>query len=282
MENLILKNDLILLNNKSSIYFYSASGTFTSIYLTVCGRSIFLDFSWKVGSDHFPIILENNGLPSLERVQRWRLTKANWDQFQKMCSIRLHLPVIADTDDSISLFTSILKDISVNDRDVTSDRDIANALADNFSHNSSSAFSTDAFIFVRNKAEKHNLNFSSENVEFYNRSFSVEELQDDLHRAHDTSAGHDEIHYQFLKHLPIFSISLLLKIFKTIWISGKDLTNPTNYRPIALTSCICKTMERMINRRLMCNVGSDLDVARLIILFDLKGFAGNLSSIIST
>ena len=38
--------------------------------------------------------------------------------------------------------------------DVTSHRDIANALADNFSHNSSSAFSTDAFASVRKKAEK--------------------------------------------------------------------------------------------------------------------------------
>ena len=32
---------------------------------------------------------------------------------------------------------------------------------------------------------------------------------------------------------------------------GKDPTNPTKYRPIALTSCICKTMERMLNRRLI-------------------------------
>ena len=30
---------------------------------------------------------------------------------------------------------------------------------------------------------------------------------------------------------------------------GKDNTAVTNYRPIALTSCICKTMERMINDR---------------------------------
>ena len=71
LEDLILKNYLILFNkNPSSTYFHYSSSAFTSIDLTLCSPSIFLDFSWKVGpdpcgSDHFPIILENDGLPSV-------------------------------------------------------------------------------------------------------------------------------------------------------------------------------------------------------------------------
>ena len=32
---------------------------------------------------------------------------------------------------------------------------------------------------------------------------------------------------------------------------GKDTTDPTNYRPIALTSYVCKVMERTANNRLV-------------------------------
>ena len=94
--------------------------------------------------------------------------------------------------------------LSVNDRDVMSHRDIANALADNCSHNSSSAFSK--------KPEKQTIKCSSDNAEVYNRPFSKEKLQDALRRVHATSAGPDEIHYQLLKHLPSFSLLLILNI----------------------------------------------------------------------
>ena len=82
-------------------------------------------------------------------------------------------------------------------------------MADNFSHNS-----------VRKKAEKQTITFSSDNAEVYNRPFSMEELQDALRRAHDTSAGPDEIHYQLLKYLPCSSLLLLLNIFNKMWLSG--------------------------------------------------------------
>ena len=54
--------------------------------------------------------------------------------------------------------------LAVSDRDVTSHRDIANALADNLSHNSSSAFNTYASASVPKKAEKQTINFSSDNT----------------------------------------------------------------------------------------------------------------------
>ena len=46
----------------------------------------------------------------------------------------------------------------------------------------------------------------------------MQKLQDALRRASDTSEGPDEIHDQLLKHLPKFSLLLLLNIFNKIWI----------------------------------------------------------------
>ena len=103
------------------------------------------------------------------------------------------------------------------------------------------------------------------NLEECNRPFSLDELR----KSHDTTCGSDDIHYQFLNHLPESALQTLLDLMNDIWETGdlssiwklanvipipkpgKDHSDPSNYRPIALTSCVCKTMEWIINARLV-------------------------------
>ena len=157
--------------------------------------------------------------------------------------------------------------LNVGDDVVTSKTDIADTLADTFAEKSSSSNYSAAFQKFQSTKEKTKLNFKSNNNEHYNKDFTMKELMKAFKKFHGTAVGCDDIHYQFLKHLPFHSLDslLLLRIFNQVWHTGilpdshkeaivipipkpgKDSTNTANYRPIALTSCICKTMERMVN-----------------------------------
>ena len=151
----------------------------------------------------------------------------------------------------------------------------SNALGGNFQKNSSSSNYSQQFQDIKMEKERENLNFQSQNSEKYNLPFKLSELKISLDKSHDTTAGPDNIHYQILKHLPSDALETLLNNMNEIWRTGKfpedwhkaviipipkpgkDKTEATNYRPIALTSCICKTMERMINDRLVCFLESN-------------------------
>ena len=83
------------------------------------------------------------------------------------------------------------------------------------------------------------------------------------------ASGLDDIHYQLLKHLSSPYLHTLLALMNEVWATGnvpsiwktalvvpvpkpgKDHTVPSKYCRIALTSCVYKTMERMVNDRLV-------------------------------
>ena len=163
----------------------------------------------------------------------------------------------------------IIKHLTQNNTKITDTEHIANTLTNTFAVNSSTQNYTQQFQRFKAAAEKHTINFKSNNLEDYNIPFSMTELQHSLHNAHNTSPGPDDAHYEFIRHLPNAALELLLHIFNDIYTTGvfppswrraivvpipkpgRDHSEPNSYRPIALTSCICKTMERMVNNRLI-------------------------------
>ena len=159
--------------------------------------------------------------------------------------------------------------LRVGDRLVTDKQAVANLLASTISRNSSSAHYSLHFQKVKEAKESKPCNFNSDDSENYNLPFSMSELKQALQKCSDSAAGLDSIHYQLLTHLPDQALEVLLSVFNYVWVTGafppswreaeivpipkpgRDLSNPGNYRPIALTSCVCKTMERLVNSRLV-------------------------------
>ena len=89
-----------------------------------------------------------------------------------------------------------------------------------------------------------------------------------IKKSNNSSPGLDQIHFEILRHLPEETLKILLKVINECWTNdtfpaswrealvipipkaGKNILYPVNYRPIALTSCVCKVVERMVNESL--------------------------------
>lgn len=146
--------------------------------------------------------------------------------------------------------------------------EIVNKLAETFSKISDSSNYSPQFRIHKQKLERQPLDFTSGNTEPYNMPITISELEKAINGTKNTAPGPDQIFYQMLRHLPDHAKTYLLAIFNRIFTEsiypekwrqanviafpkpGKDHSNPTNYRPIALTSCISKTIERILNNRL--------------------------------
>ena len=106
-------------------------------------------------------------------------------------------------------------------------------------------------------------------TEDYNLPFLLAELKQSLQKSNDSATALDDVHYQLLTYLPDTVLSILLQTYIEVWESGsfspswceiviipipkprKDTSNPNNYRPKALISCLCETMDRMVNAGLI-------------------------------
>ena len=112
IENCIDHHGLCLYNTKTPTYLHPATGTYTSLDLSICFPALLLDYDWTVhddlcGSGQFPIFLNNIGPDIDEPISRWKLNKANWTQFLTLCTTRLLEDAVRKADDPIGYFASI-------------------------------------------------------------------------------------------------------------------------------------------------------------------------------
>ena len=152
--------------------------------------------------------------------------------------------------------------------------EVANIFANNLSDISRGSQSA-AFVNTKNRQEASKTVFPEDDGSDYNVPFSEAEMEEALKKCSNTASGEDCIHYSMIKNLPESSLTFLLELFNRIWgegdfpaawrvaivlpflKSGKDHLLWPSYRPIALTSCLCKLLERMVNDRLMWQLEHD-------------------------
>ena len=148
---------------------------------------------------------------------------------------------------------------------------IANIMAHNFAANSSNNNYSPEFRNYKNKIESANIitTTSNDNNDLsFNKELTISELKHALSNCKNKSPGPDNIPNVFLKQLPESSYENLINIFNIIWTKnvfpdiwseaiiipllkpGKINYDKNSYRPIALTSSICKIFEKIINKRL--------------------------------
>ena len=117
---------------------------------------------------------------------------------------------------------------------------------------------------------------NAENLGF-NIDFQESELDGAIYRLKlGKSPGPDSLYPEMLYHAGEYFRKLILHILNLSWCSGKlpdpwrhasvkflrkhnktDFYSPSSYRPISLTSVLCKLMKRIVLKRLESNVESN-------------------------
>lgn len=159
--------------------------------------------------------------------------------------------------------------LQINSQNITKVSDIATILGTHFMNISLSSNYSDTFNLHKLDIENNLHLRDSFNDEVYNSEITFAELEHALSTCKGSSPGPDGIPYIMIKKLSNESKSFILTFFNKIWSEqcfpekwgealvipilkpNKNKLKPESYRPISLTNCLCKVMEKIINKRLV-------------------------------
>ena len=154
---------------------------------------------------------------------------------------------------------------------ITDAKEIANLFANVFAKNSSDVNFEPSFLEFKKRTEETSRQETivvANTHQSFNAKILITELQAEIKSTKNSSPGPDNIPNLFIKQLPSQGLNYLLEIYNHIWINGifpnkwreaivipipkpgKNKNCPDSYRPIALTCCLCKLLERILNKRL--------------------------------
>ena len=154
-------------------------------------------------------------------------------------------------------------------QDIMDPSRVANEIGRAFYERCGSSSSAPSFLRHKLRCEAVPVDFSTSEQFSYNQPFSKAELRSAVNGLRSVSEGPDRVNNDMLMHLPECAMDILLAIFNRLWESGefpavwreavvvpllkpgKSGSDPLHYRPISLTSCLCKLMERLVNVRLV-------------------------------
>lgn len=182
-----------------------------------------------------------------------------WNMARRMNGVASNTTIPTLTGDSINAETNLEK---------------ANLLAATYANTSSHDNYTKEFLKhielakIENDKQSQTIPLDTE-VDALNTEFTLSELKDAIRSVKcNKSPGDDRIPYELLKHLHKNALRVLLTYYNKIWEESdlpddwhhatiipllkptKNASLPESYRPISLTSTICKVMEKMVTNRL--------------------------------
>ena len=158
--------------------------------------------------------------------------------------------------------------LRVEGRDITHPAHVADEIGRALAGRSRSSQAGSRSARTPARREQGSVNFFTTDHMAYNEPFSMAELTSAISSLKSVSEGPDDIHNEMLRRLPERALIALLAVFNSIWETGmfpaawreatvipvlkpgKSGLDPLHYRPISLTSSLCKLMEKMVNVRL--------------------------------